>query len=49
MFSWQLNKSKSEIKNGTEVVILNISSNVDGDSHEETNFMPKLLSTNGQV
>ena len=49
MFSWQLNKSKSEIKNGIEVVILNISSNVDGDSHEETNFMPKLLSTNRQV
>ena len=40
-----LNKLKSEIKNGTEVN-LNPSSNVIGDSNDETNFPHKLLLTN---
>ena len=35
--SSQLNKSKSEIKNDTEVT-LNISSNVSDGSNDETNF-----------
>ena len=43
-----LNKLKSKIKNGTEVT-LNHSSNVIGDSNNETNFPHKLLLTNGQV
>ena len=44
----QLNKLKSGIKNGTEVN-LKISSNVDGDSDDESNFPHKLLLTNTQV
>ena len=40
-----LNKLKSEIKNDTEVN-LNPSSNVIGDSNDETNFPHKLLLTN---
>ena len=36
----QLNKLKSRIKNGTEVT-LNLSSNVIGDSNNETNFPHK--------
>ena len=44
----QLNKLKSEIKNGTEV-ILKVSSNIVGDSNEENNFPHKLLLTNTQV
>ena len=40
-----LNKLKSEIKNGTEVN-LNPSSNVIGDSKDETNFPHTLLLTN---
>ena len=44
----QLNKLKSEMKNGTEV-ILKVSSNVVGDSNEENNFPHKLLLTNTQV
>ena len=44
----QLNKLKSAIKNGTEVT-LNVSSNLIGISHDETDFPDKLLSTNAQV
>ena len=38
----QLNSSKSGIKNGTEVT-LKLSSNVDGDSNDENNFLHKLF------
>ena len=38
----QLNKLKSQIKNGTEV-ILNISSNLIGNSNDKTNFPHTLL------
>ena len=41
----QLNKLKSAIKNETEVV-LRQSSNMIGNSDDETNFRRKLLSTN---
>ena len=44
----QLNKLKSAIKNETEVV-LKLSSNMIGDSDDETNFPHKLLLTNRQV
>ena len=44
----QLNKIQSGIKNVTEVT-LNLSSNVIGESNEETNFPQKLLSTDTQV
>ena len=44
----QLNKLKSEIKNGTEV-ILTLSSNVVDDSNNANNFPHKLLSNNTQV
>ena len=44
----QLNKLKSGIKNGTEI-ILKISSCVVGDSNDENNFTHKLLLTNTQV
>ena len=43
-----LNKLKSQIKNGAEVN-LNLSSNVTGDSNDETNFLYKLLFTDRQV
>ena len=43
----QLNKLKSETKNGTEVT-LNLSSNIIGDSNDENNFSHKLLLTNTQ-
>ena len=43
----QLNKLKSAIKNETEVV-LRLSSNMIGNSDDETNFPPKLLLTNRQ-
>ena len=42
---WQLNKLKSEIENGTKV-ILNLLLYVIGDSDDETNFPQKLLLTN---
>ena len=42
------NKLKSVIKNETEVV-LRLSSNMVGNSDDETNFPRKLLLTNGQV
>ena len=44
----QLNKLKSAIKNGTDV-ILRLSSNMVGNSDDETNFPHKLLLTNRQI
>ena len=44
----QLNKLKSTIKNETEKV-LRLSSNMVGNSDDETNFPHNLLSTNRQV
>ena len=45
MSSSQLNKLKSEVKHGTKVT-LNLSSNVMGNSNDDTNFRHKLLLTN---
>ena len=44
----QLNKLKSSIKNGTDG-ILRLSSNMIGNSDDETNFPHKLLLNNRQV
>ena len=44
----QVNRLKSAIKNETEVV-LRLSSDMIGNSNDETNFTHKLLLTNGQV
>ena len=44
----QLNKLKSAIKNGTDVV-LRLLSNIIGNSDDETNFLHKLLLTNRQT
>ena len=44
----QLNKLKSAMKNETDVV-LRLSSNMIGNSDDETNFPDKLLLTNRQV
>ena len=44
----QLNRLKSAIKNGTDVV-LRLSSNTFGNSDDETNFPHKLLLTNRQT
>ena len=44
----QLNKLKSAIKNGTDVV-LSLSSNMIGNSDDETNFPHKLLLTNRKL
>ena len=44
----QLNKLKSSIKNETDVV-LRISSNMAGNSNDNTNFPNELLLTNRQV
>ena len=44
----QLNKLKSAIKNGTDVV-LRLSSNMVGNSDDEINFPHKLLRTNRQT
>ena len=44
----QFNKLKSAIKNKTDV-ILRLSSNMIGNSDNETNFPRKLLLTNRQV
>ena len=46
--NYQLNKWKSEIKNGTEVT-LNLLWNMIDNSTAETNFLHKLLLTNTQV
>ena len=44
----QLNKLKSAIKNGTDVV-LRLSSNMVGNSNDETNFPHKLLLINRKI
>ena len=44
LFDFQLNKLKSGIKNGSKV-ILNLSSNMIGDSNDEANFLHNLLLT----
>ena len=44
----QLDKLKPRIKNGIEVT-LNLSSNVIGNSNDDTNFPHKYLVTNTQV
>ena len=44
----QLNKLKSSVKNETDVV-LRISSNMVGNSNDNTNFPNELLLTNRQV
>ena len=44
----QINKLKSAIKNGAELT-LNLSSNLIGNSNDETNFSHKLLLTDTQV
>ena len=46
--SSQLNKLKSSIKNETDVV-LRVSSNMIGDSNDNTNFPHEVLLTNRQV
>ena len=48
LFNMQLNKLKSEIKNGAEVA-LKLSSFVTGDSNNENNPPHKLLLTNAQA
>ena len=44
----QLNRLKSEMKNGTEVT-LKVSLNVPGDSNDEKKFLLKQLLTSTQV
>ena len=46
--NWQLNKLKSEIKNGTKVNS-NLSSNLIENSNDETNFSHKVLLADTQV
>ena len=48
MSNSQLNMLKSAIKNRTEVT-LNLSSNLVGNSNDETNFPQKLLLTDTQI
>ena len=48
LYNSQLNKSKSGIKNGTGV-ILNLSSNLIGNSNDGTNFLHKSLLTDTQA
>ena len=48
LWNSQLNKSKSAIKNETEVV-LRLSSNIIGNSYDATNSPHKLLLTNRQI
>ena len=48
LFNSQLNKLKSTMKNGREVT-LNLSSNLNRDSYNETNFPQIILLTNRQV
>ena len=45
----QLNKLKSAIKNGTGITLINLWSNIIGDSNDENIFPHKLLLTNTQV
>ena len=44
----QINKIKSAMKNETDA-ILRLSSNMVGNSNNETNFLHKLLITNRQI
>ena len=48
MFNSQINILKSGIKNGTQVTI-NLSSNINSDANDQTNFPHKLLLANTQV
>ena len=48
MSNSQLNKFKSRIKNGIQV-ILNSSYDMTGNSNDMTNFPPKLLWIHGQI
>ena len=48
MSNLQIDKLKSEIKNGTDVT-LKLSSTVAGHSNDENNFLHKFLLTNTQV
>ena len=48
LWNTQLNKLKSAIKNEPDVVI-RLSSNMIGDSNDQTNFPHKLLLTDRQV
>ena len=48
LYSLQLNKLKSDIRNGTQL-ILNLLSNVVSDFNDETNFDHKLLLNKTQV
>ena len=48
MSNLQLNKLKSEIKNGAEV-ILEISSHVVDDFNDENNFLRKFLLTDARI
>ena len=41
----QLNKLKSRVKSGREVT-LNLSSNIIGNSNDETNFLQRILLAN---
>ena len=43
----QLNKLKSRVKSGREVT-LNLSSNIIGNSNDETNFLQRILLANTQ-
>ena len=45
----QFNELKYGIRNGGAEVTLKLSSEVDGDSNDETSFLHKLLLTNTQV
>ena len=44
----EINKLKSGMKYGTELT-LKVSSDVNGDSHDDNNFLHKLLLTSTQV
>ena len=48
LYNSQFNKLKSRIKNSAKVT-LNLSSNLIGNSDDETNFPHKLLLTNTKV
>ena len=48
LYNSQFNKLKSRIKNSAKVT-LNLSSNLIGNSNDETNFPHKLLLTNTKV
>ena len=48
LYSWQSNELKLRIKNGTEATV-KLSSNVIGNSNDETSFLQKLLLTNTHI